>query len=284
MQVFITFNRSIFFMKFWKSLVLEYLSQFTLLLMFGSINPKILDVKYVWSLLSIGILIPYICFLIIERKRLNSNSLLRFENWTVHFDWLMFLGLLAPFLPFFIFTILITMHLDFFIILTLLSLITAIYGSIVFLIAMLLSIIFPGIRDFNRVIILLRDSSFYLASLTLVLAFLLTFAFYKYISSSTFLLMIVAIITLLMNMNKDKGFGMIISAFSFLFFLIAFAISNLLPKPLPSFSLNFANNYGLVFFLLFGSAFLFMALFIAILDEYHRILLKNKNGKDIKPA
>ena len=275
-------------MKFWKSLVLEYISQFTLLLMFGSINPKILDVKYVWSILSIGILIPYICFLIIERKRLNSNSLLRFENWTVHFDWLMFLGLLAPFLPFFIFTILIMMHLDFFIILTLLSLITAIYGSVVFLIAMLLSIIFPGIRDFNRVIILLRDSSFYLASLTLVLAFLLTFAFYKYISSSTssstFLLMIVAIITLLINMNKDKCFGTIISTFSFLFFLIAFAISNLLPKPLPSFSLNFANNYGLVFFLLFGSAFLFMALFIAILDEYHRILLKNKNGKDIKTA
>lgn len=271
-------------MKIWQSLVLEYSLQFILLLIFESINPKILDVKYVWSILSIGILIPYICFLILERKRLNSNSLLRFENWTVHFDWLMFLGLLAPFLPFFIFTILIMMHLDFFIIPTLLSLITAIYGSVVLFIAILISIIFPGIRDFNRVITLLRNPSFYLAVLTAVFALLLTAAFYNYISSLKFLFMIIAVLTLLHNMNKDDDFGAIISAFSFLFFLIASAISNFLPKPLPSSPLNFANNYGLGSFLFFGFAFLFMALFIVILDAYHRLLLKNKSGKDIKTA
>lgn len=249
-------------MRFGVAVSLEYAIEFILLVVFGFIiSSGILNFKYVYYLSAVLILLTYISFLLKERKR-SLTPFLQWEGWKMHFDWLLFLGLLAPFFPLFIFIILVKMHLDFFIVPTILAVLVAIPSALLFFIVEMLSV-FPGLKNFKSIKKGLRDLKVYLAVFTSILALVSTYVLLSHFVFERILGILGIMITLFEYTKVKSDYIKRLSFLSFILILFALFWSFLLSKQASLFSLNFMSASGIeTMLMLFGFEFFWISVII----------------------
>ena len=274
-------------MKFGLAVALEYIIEFVLLVTFGlvisggTVNFNVNLKHIIYYLFAFVILLPYIGFLLKERKRILT-PFLKFEGWILHFDWMVFVGLLAPFFPLFIFVVLVKMHLDFFIVPTVLAILIAIPSSFIFFIVIMLSI-FPGLKNFGGIQNALKNPSLYFAILIVSLALFSSYVFLSHYTLVVAGLVLSAIAMFFGNYGKGKGKDIeFISAISFIFFIFAIVISVLLSNKTSLFSLNFISALGIeTLFVLLGFLFFYLdvVFIICTLTNCWQVLGKIKNVK-----